>query len=75
QTRKIIRKRLNIYNIGERLLAEKLKDIKDVYSFVTFKYLIADSFIELKFFYPEGCPHSQKLITNVENILKENLQS
>ncbi|ABI82749.1 competence/damage-inducible protein A [Francisella tularensis] len=75
QTRKIIRKRWNIYNIGESLLAEKLQVIKDVYSFVTFKYRIADSFIELKYFYPEGCPHSQKIITNVENILKDNLQS
>ncbi|MDE4938306.1 competence/damage-inducible protein A, partial [Francisella tularensis subsp. holarctica] len=32
QTRKIIRQRWNIYNIGESLLAEKLQVIKDVYS-------------------------------------------
>ncbi|MDE5005060.1 competence/damage-inducible protein A, partial [Francisella tularensis subsp. holarctica] len=55
QTRKIIRKRWNINNIGESLLAEKLQVIKDVYSFVKFKYRIEDRFIELKYFYHEGC--------------------
>lgn len=73
QSRKIIRNRWNIYNIGESLLAEKLQTIKEVYSFVTFKYRIADGFIELKYFYPEDCPYSQEIITNVENILKDHL--
>ncbi|AEB28613.1 competence/damage-inducible protein A [Francisella hispaniensis] len=75
QNKKIIRKRWNVFNIGESLLAEKLQVIKDVYSFVTFKYRIADGFIELKYFYPEGCPHSQKITTSVEEILKDYLQT
>ncbi|MBK2106941.1 competence/damage-inducible protein A [Francisella philomiragia] len=73
KNRKIIRKRWNIHNIGESLLAEKLETIKEKYSFVTFKYRIAEGFIELKYFYPEGCPYSEDIIINVEHLLKEHL--
>lgn len=69
--RKIIRKTWNIYKIGESFLAEKLEVIKSQYSFVTFKYRITDSFIELKYFYPEGCPYSDDIINKVEDLLAD----
>lgn len=75
KNRKIIRKRWHIHNIGESLLAEKLETIKEKYSFVTFKYRIAEGFIELKYFYPEGCPYSEDIIINVEHLLKEHLNT
>lgn len=71
--RKIIRKIWDVYNIGESLLAEKLEIIKNQYSFVTFKYRITESFVELKYFYPEGCPHSDQIINKVEEILNDYL--
>lgn len=69
--RKIIRKKWNIFNIGESFLAEKLEVIKTEYSFVAFKYRITDEFIELKYFYPEGCQYSDQIVTKVEKLLKE----
>ena len=69
----IIRKTWNIYNIGESFLAEKLEVIKQKYSFVTFKYRITDSYIELKYFYPKDCPHSDQIIKDIELLLKEYL--
>lgn len=71
--RKIIRKKWSVYNIGESFLAEKLEIIKDEYSFVTFKYRIADDFIELKYFYPDACPHSENIINKVEYLLKNHI--
>ncbi|MED7788281.1 competence/damage-inducible protein A [Francisella sp. 19X1-34] len=71
--KKIIRKIWNVHNIGESFLAEKLQTIKDEYSFVTFKYRIADSFVELKYFYPQGCPYSNTIMDKVEKILKAYL--
>ena len=75
QSKKIIRKSWNVYNIGESLLAEKLNQIKDEYSFVTFKYRISDGFIELKYFYPDYCLHSDNIIKMIENLLQENLKN
>ncbi|QIW09911.1 competence/damage-inducible protein A [Francisella sp. LA112445] len=71
--KKIIRKIWNVHNIGESFLAEKLQTIKNEYSFVTFKYRITDSFVELKYFYPQGCPYSSSIINKVEEILKDYL--
>ncbi|MEY8765331.1 MULTISPECIES: competence/damage-inducible protein A [Francisella] len=73
--RKIVRKKWNIFNIGESLLAENLEVIKEKYPFVTFKYRIAEGFIELKYFYPEGCPHSESIIIDVEHLLKDYLKT
>ncbi|AIT10165.1 molybdopterin-binding protein [Candidatus Francisella endociliophora] len=69
--RKIIRKKWNVYRIGESFLAEKLEKIKSEYYFVTFKYRITDNFIELKYFYPEGCSHSNDIISKIEDLLKD----
>lgn len=74
QQKKIVRKRWNIYNIGESFLAEKLQQIKTQYSFVTFKYRIDNGFIELKYFYPDDCPHSDNIIKKVEDLLDGHLQ-
>ncbi|ASG67608.1 molybdopterin-binding protein [Francisella halioticida] len=71
--KKIIRKIWNVYNIGESFLAEKLEIIKSEYSFVTFKYRITESFVELKYFYPKRCPYSDKIINKIEEILKDYL--
>lgn len=68
--KRIIRKSWNIHNIGESFLAEKLEQIKKEYSFVTFKYRLDNGFIELKYFYPYDCPHSENIITKTEGLLK-----
>ena len=73
-SKKIIRKSWNIYNIGESFLAEKLDMLKQEYSFVTFKYRISEGYIELKYFYPDGCPHSGDIISKVEQLLFDNLK-
>lgn len=72
-SKQIIRQTWKVYNIGESFLAEKLDIIKDEYSFVTFKYRIAEGFIELKYFYPQGCPHSKDIINKVEKLLETHL--
>lgn len=72
-TKSIIRKHWGIKGIGESLLAEELETIKKEYPFVTFKYRLADNFIELKYFYPRHCPHSENIISSVENLLREYL--
>ena len=71
--KKIIRKSWDIKGVGESFLAEELEIIKKEYSFVTFKYRLADGFIELKYFYPSYCPHSADIISKVENLLKAYL--
>ncbi|QIV95828.1 molybdenum cofactor synthesis domain-containing protein [Allofrancisella inopinata] len=71
--KKVIRKKWDIYRIGESFLAEKLEIIKQKYPFVSFKYRIADSYIELKYFYPSECSHSENIIKEVEILLKQYL--
>ncbi|AJC48786.1 competence/damage-inducible protein A [Allofrancisella guangzhouensis] len=71
--KKIIRKKWYIYEIGESFLAEKLEIIKQKYPFVSFKYRIADNHIELKYFYPYECPHSNNIIQDIEVLLKQYL--
>ncbi|GAB4222081.1 MAG: competence/damage-inducible protein A [Francisella sp.] len=73
KNKKIIRKIFKVFNIGESLLADKLQVVKDIYPFVTFKYRIADGFIELKYFYPKDCPYSKDVITDIEKTLREYL--
>ncbi|MFT4694428.1 MAG: nicotinamide-nucleotide amidase [Francisella sp.] len=72
-TKNIIRKSWNIKEIGESFLAEELEKIKKEYPFVTFKYRLDDGFIELKYFYPNHCPHSEDIISSVELLLKQYL--
>ncbi len=68
-TKKIIRKSWNVKEIGESFLAEELEKIKTKYPFVTFKYRLAENFIELKYFYPKDCSHSENIIMSVESLL------
>jgi molybdenum cofactor synthesis domain-containing protein len=72
--KRIIRKSWNIYNIGESFLAEILEEIKLEYSFVTFKYRLDSGFIELKYFYPYNCPHSDNIIKKTESLLKDHIK-
>ena len=72
-TKNIIRKSWNVKGIGESFLAEELEKIKKEYPFVTFKFRLADGFIELKYFYPTSCPHSNSIITSVGNLLDKYL--
>lgn len=69
----ITRKNWHIKGIGESFLAEELETIKKEYPFVTFRYRLADGFIELKYFYPHHCPHSESIIASVENLLRKYL--
>ena len=73
KNKSIIRKKWCIKGIGESLLAEELEIIKKEYPFVTFRYRLADGFIELKYFYPDHCPYSDNIIDSVENLLREYL--
>ena len=73
KNKSIIRKSWNIKGIGESFLAEELEIIKKEYPFVTFRYRLADGFIELKYFYPDHCPHSESIITNVQSLLRKYL--
>ncbi|MGQ4006132.1 competence/damage-inducible protein A [Francisellaceae bacterium CB300] len=72
-TKNITRKSWNIKEIGESFLAEELEKIKREYPFVTFKYRLDDGFIELKYFYPKDCPHSEDIISSVEILLTKYL--
>ena len=72
-TKNITRKSWNIKEIGESFLAEELEKIKREYPFVTFKYRLDDGFIELKYFYPKDCPHSEDIISSVEILLEKYL--
>ena len=68
KNRNIIRKNWYIKGIGESFLAEKLEIIKKEYPFVIFKYRLDEDFIELMYFYPKYCPHSENIITNIERL-------